>query len=170
MSSILVVDDDITILRSVERILSNQYKPIVMNEIDKFERCIQNNEFQVVFMDYDLKRQENGIDLAKKIKRINIFTRIVLFTGETGLDVVTNALNSGVIDAFLSKSITPTDLLNMVEVNIEPYRYNIEKIEKIICLLRSSNINAISISDRVCMAFDELLTRYTLYSPDNTRL
>ncbi len=138
MSSILVVDDDISILKSVERILSKQYKPIVLNEIDEFDRCIQENEFQVVFMDYDLKRQENGIDLAKRIKKINIFTRIVLFTGETRLDVVTNALNSGVIDAFLSKPITPTDLLNILEANIEAYRHNIENIDKIFSLLRSN--------------------------------
>ena len=70
-----------------------------LNTPDRF------NKIAVVFVDKQMPKMD-GLDFCRKVREQNLQVKLVLLTGNAGIDDAINAFNEGVIDAYISKGQT----------------------------------------------------------------
>ena len=71
MASILIVDDEINIVKSFQSLLSPDHEVYSAHDGQEAIDKIKNNRIDFVFLDYNLPG-ENGLKILKKIKIIEI--------------------------------------------------------------------------------------------------
>ena len=79
---ILIVDDEKTALKNLERILSKAAPGAYVEKADEAERALElcrEDSFDVIFLDISMP-DKDGILLAKEIKEINPVTNIIMVT------------------------------------------------------------------------------------------
>ncbi|MEK6652197.1 MAG: NAD(P)H-dependent oxidoreductase subunit E [Nitrospirota bacterium] len=111
---ILIVDDEIIVIRSAERVLKAEGYD-VEGAIGGREAImkIEQNSYDLVFT--DLKMPEvDGITLIRWIKKTKPSIGIVIITGYPSQDTIKEALELGIID-YVPKPFTPSVLLDVTE-------------------------------------------------------
>jgi two-component system response regulator HydG len=110
----LLVEDDLVYCKLLTRFLSkNDFEVMdAQNGKDAMELMAWNN-FDLAVLDYRLP-DLNGLDLLKKLKINNPFCKVILITRYGDEDVANQAIAHG-IDAFITKPINPTDLLQVIK-------------------------------------------------------
>ena len=111
---ILIVDDEIIVIRSAERVLKREGYD-VEGAIGGREAImkIEQNSYDLVFT--DLKMPEvDGITLIRWIKKTKPSIGIVIITGYPSQDTIKEALELGIID-YVPKPFTPSVLLDVTE-------------------------------------------------------
>ena len=94
---ILVVDDDLLVLKSLEMILKaegiEEVEAAINKEvaIDKYK----NSKFDLVLQDIRMK-EENGIDIAKEILEFDNDAKIILLTTFKDEEYINKAIKVGV--------------------------------------------------------------------------
>jgi len=108
--SVLIVDDDASSLRSVERILKSRGFNVstATNGMDALE-LIQNDGFNVMLVDLVMPGI-SGIEVLKKAKLINGGVEIVIMTAFGDVDAAVAAVKAGAHD-FLTKPFQSPDAL-----------------------------------------------------------
>ncbi len=78
---ILVIDDDDVVLKSMRKVLKMEGYSVETSSSGKegLEK-IRNEKFDIVFLDLKMP-EENGIDVLKEIKSINIEACVIIITG-----------------------------------------------------------------------------------------
>ncbi|KAF0151007.1 MAG: two component sigma54 specific transcriptional regulator Fis family [Ignavibacteria bacterium] len=115
---ILVVDDEINILKTIElSLISQSYSPEVFsNPIDAVKRT-KEVFFEVAFV--DLKMQPlDGISTLVEIKKNSPETTIVLMTAHGSIESAVEAIKKGAYD-YISKPFTHKEFLHIVEKAFE---------------------------------------------------
>lgn len=80
MKKVLVVDDDILFLRSMQRILENESLDVkAVNNGEEAIRSILQNRYDMCFVDVCLPRL-SGIEVVKKIVEVSPDTKVVVMT------------------------------------------------------------------------------------------
>ncbi len=111
--TILIVDDDKSILHTFTRILQKKDYRIVTAETGKeaIERA-KNNKFDLALFDIRLPDM-NGTELLSKTRSQLQNTIKIMITGFPSLESGIEALDEGA-DAYLVKPIKPEDLLMLI--------------------------------------------------------
>ena len=111
---ILIVDDEIIVIRSAERVLKAEGYDVegALGGREAITR-IEQNSYDLVFT--DLKMPEvDGITLIRWIKKTKPSIGIVIITGYPSQDTIKEALELGIID-YVPKPFTPSVLLDVTE-------------------------------------------------------
>ena len=111
--TILIVDDDKSILHTFTRILQKKDYKIVTAETGKeaIERA-ENNKFDLALVDIRLPDM-NGTELLSKTRSQLQNTIKIMITGFPSLESGIEALDEGA-DAYLVKPVRPEDLLMLI--------------------------------------------------------
>jgi DNA-binding NtrC family response regulator len=104
---ILVVDDDQVVGMSFERVLTNKGYRVdtALSGREAFEKYA-GGDFDMVFTDMRMPDQD-GLDVARRIKEMNPWLPIVVVTGYGTQDTEAKAKAIGVAE-FLQKPLTPS--------------------------------------------------------------
>ncbi len=116
--SILVIDDDKSILRTLTRILQKAGYDIDTAEtgkeaMEKFENC----PYDMALVDVRLPDMD-GTDLLINMKEKLQNTIKIMITGFPSLEIGVKALDSGA-DAYLVKPVRPEELLTLIEEKLK---------------------------------------------------
>jgi len=112
--TILIVDDDKSILRTFTRILEKNGYKIESAETGKeaIEKA-ENKHYDLALLDIRLPDMD-GTDLLTKIKKQLQNTIKIMITGFPSLETGVKALDEGA-DAYLVKPVKPEDLLMLIK-------------------------------------------------------
>lgn len=116
--TILVVDDDKSILRTFTRILQKSGYDIETAETGKeaMEKA-ENRHYDLVLVDIRLP-DVDGTDLLAKLKKQLLHTVKIMITGFPSLETGVKALDEGA-DAYLVKPVKPQELLVLLEEKLK---------------------------------------------------
>ena len=116
--TILVVDDDKSILRTFTRILEKSGYAIDVAETGKeaIEKA-ETHHYDLALVDIRLPDMD-GTDLLAKLKRQLQNTVKIMITGFPSLETGVKALDEGA-DAYLVKPVKPQELLALLEEKIK---------------------------------------------------
>lgn len=103
MASILIVDDEINIVKSFNALLSPDHDIYSAGNSREALDEIKNNRIDLVFLDYNLGG-ENGFDLIKSIKLVEPDLYIVMISGYGNFEVIIQAMALGCYD-YLEKPL-----------------------------------------------------------------
>ena len=119
--TILVVDDDKSILRTFTRILQKSGYEIETAETGKeaIEK-VENRHYDLALVDIRLP-DIDGTDLIAKLKKQLQQTTKIMITGFPSLETGIKALDEGA-DAYLVKPVKPQELLFLLEEKLKNHK------------------------------------------------
>lgn len=113
-NNILVVDDDPSLLESTSLLLMKEgYAVTSCSNAHEALTKIQGNKIDVVLSDIRMP-EVSGIDLLKKIHKMNAGLPVILMTAYADLDAAVGAVKEGAFD-FLIKPAPPDLLLHSIQ-------------------------------------------------------
>ena len=117
--SILIIDDDKSILRFFALILQKQeFETDTAETGEEAMEKISNRSYDLALIDVKLPDIE-GIDLVGRINSKNPNLIKIVITGFASVEDGIKALDSGA-DAYLVKPVRPEDLLMLIEEKLKP--------------------------------------------------
>ena len=115
--TVLLVDDDRSILRTFARILQRAgFQTETAENGEEALKKIQMNSYDIALIDIVLG-DSNGLDLLPKIKETSPNTIKIMITGADTNERRGEACKNGA-DAYLTKPVTPEELLNVFQENL----------------------------------------------------
>ncbi len=113
-TTVLCLDDDELVLRSIARALSVAPELVVeaTTSLDDARARVLSGEPAVLVIDYDMPGQD-GIAFLESIEERSDVVPILL-TGHAGFDLALDAINRGHVYAFLEKPVRPQELVAAV--------------------------------------------------------
>jgi PAS domain S-box-containing protein len=120
---ILLVEDDKINQFIIKNYLTSNYKVLTTESSDDILDILMNNKINVILMDISIKGSNNGLQMAKEIKKIPEFSDIIIIatTAHVSAKDRQNAIESK-CDDFIPKPFTQKGLLEIIEKNI--FRYS----------------------------------------------
>jgi DNA-binding NarL/FixJ family response regulator len=116
--AVMVVDDDPKVLNSLKMWLKNENFRVATAASGKEAlKRIKETPIDVALIDYKLD-QENGIEVAQKIKQIIEDLPIVILTGFPSYEVAVKAMKSGIFE-YISKGESNEKILTTIQRAIE---------------------------------------------------
>ena len=107
---VLVVDDDLGVLKGVERLLRvHAYEPILFSSAEAFKNHTDFEKTVCVIFDINLN-DGSGIELRRRLKGAGVSVPVIYITGNEDPAVRKAALASGCI-AFLTKPFAAQSLI-----------------------------------------------------------
>ena len=115
LSKILVVDDEVTVCRSVRKILGKGGRREVdeSSEPEDALKKLQTERYSAVILDLKLGAHD-GLELLKKIKATRPEQKVVIITGYASVETAVKATKLGA-EGFLPKPFTAAELRNAVD-------------------------------------------------------
>jgi DNA-binding response OmpR family regulator len=114
VEKILFIDDDKMLAETFSIILEMEgYETYIANTGKQGIKLVKLKNPNYVFIDLNMP-DINGIEIVKKIKEIQMITRIFMITGHSDEVSIKNALDAGAT-AFLIKPIKPNDLVELLK-------------------------------------------------------
>ncbi|HHT9114415.1 MAG TPA: HD domain-containing phosphohydrolase [Candidatus Wunengus sp. YC65] len=138
-NTILIVDDEENILKSLERLLEDEgYKMFFANSGDNGLEIIKREDIQMVISDHRMPGMD-GIKFLSEIKKILPDTMRIMLTGYADVDIAVKAINEGEVYRFVTKPWNNNELLSAVKQGIEYYNLQRE-LDRLNKLIQSQNI------------------------------
>lgn len=117
MARILMVDDDLDLLESSKMVLeSGGHQVTTVSTAGEAEKIIGSQKFDVIFLDIMMEYPDDGINLARKLKKSGLATPVVMMSAVSRV----TGYEYGKCDEalpctdFLEKPVTPQALLAKV--------------------------------------------------------
>jgi two-component system NtrC family response regulator len=111
--SILLVDDEESILMSIKSFLSRRgHNVLTANDGEKGIEMVRNNVIDLVLTDYRMPKK-NGLEVLKETKLINPNIDVVVITAFGNLDDAVGIMKNGAYD-YLTKPIDLDELENLI--------------------------------------------------------
>lgn len=127
--NIIIVDDDQEFIKKLETDIEQQFSNIdelhIFTFHNNFHKIFTYSHIDIVFLDIDLKFSDNGINLAKHLKRI--YPKIIIIFVSSHDDFVFNALSIGFFQ-FIRKKKYTTDVPKVLLQTKNYYKENNYKI------------------------------------------
>lgn len=103
MTSILVIDDEVNIIKSFESLLASEHE--VFSAVNSAEalRIIDEEKIDFVFLDYNLG-EEDGLELLRIIKETDPELYVVMISGYGNFEIIIKAMSLGCYD-YLEKPL-----------------------------------------------------------------
>lgn len=101
--TILIVDDEEMILKSICRVLRNEsYRILTANNAKKGLAMLQDHDVHLIISDHKMPGM-NGIDFLKRIKREYPQILTIMLTGNAEIEIAMNAINEAGVYKFILK-------------------------------------------------------------------
>jgi DNA-binding NtrC family response regulator len=112
-TNVLVVDDESTVCKSCKKILTQEgYNVDCALSGEEALKKVKGNGFDVVITDWKMA-ETDGMEVARRIKKENPRTVVIMITGYPSVESSIKALRSGVSD-YVAKPFTPEELSDAV--------------------------------------------------------
>jgi len=112
-TNVLVVDDEKVVCNSCKKILAQKgYNVDIALSAQEALKKVKDNGFNVVIADWKMP-EIDGIEIAKRIKKENPDTVVIMITGYPSIETSIKALRSGISD-YVPKPFTPDELSDAV--------------------------------------------------------
>jgi DNA-binding NtrC family response regulator len=121
-SDILVVDDEVSLLILLERILLERTPYSVKTTASPLEALqeLETNDYRLVIT--DLKMPDvDGLDLLQRVKQLDKGTEVVIITAYGSVETAAEAIKSGAYD-YITKPFRKEQILLVVERAIQWHR------------------------------------------------
>jgi len=121
-SKILVVDDDLFVLESVSKILSDyRYSVVSCGHAREAMDLVQENGIDVVLTDIKMP-DVSGLELLDDIHKFNPQLPVILMTAYADLDIAVDAVKKGAFD-FIIKPYHPDYLIHSIKKSLQFSQY-----------------------------------------------
>ena len=114
-ATVLVVDDDRTIIELLKIILRNEEHIIVgqaTNGSEAVKLCVDLNP-DIVLLDINMPKMD-GLQALEEIRKANPAVKVLMISADSTTDKVKEALNQGAV-GFVVKPLKPAKVLTMIE-------------------------------------------------------
>lgn len=119
MLKILIIEDDITIVKALSEILkSENFLPFHALSVKEAEKMTEENRFDLILLDI-LLPDGNGFSLCKKIKSI-CDTPVIFLTASSDEFSVVTGLDMGA-DDYIEKPYRPRELISRIKTVLRRY-------------------------------------------------
>jgi response regulator RpfG family c-di-GMP phosphodiesterase len=119
---ILVVDDELPILRSLRRLLTME--DFLLSEASDAEsalRLLSDQDTAVILTDYNLGHI-GGVDLLRRARELSPDTSRILFSGHIDVELLRSAVNGGEVYRFITKPWNDDELVFAVRQGVERWQ------------------------------------------------
>ena len=146
MKRILVVDDNIAILKQVQTYLADEYEVFLAKSGDLALQIFEKEKPDLIILDIEMPYM-NGFVLLSLLKQKPYIKRIpvIFLTANKNKDIHIQALKAGARD-FIVKPVEKNILLHRIKLHISFYSYQAQAEQ-----------NVISLSDSIATSFAELI-------------
>jgi DNA-binding NtrC family response regulator len=125
MSTLLLVDDEASMLSSLQRLLRREnYRILVASSGEEALTLLAENEVGVIISDQRMPAM-SGTELLTRVRKMHPKTVRIILSGYTGLESLTEAINNGEIYKYLMK---PWDDAELIETIRGAFRHYSEAI------------------------------------------
>lgn len=122
---ILIVDDEVSILRALDRFLTDQgYRVTLCDNYQSGIQVLSEGYVDLALVDLKLG-QDSGIDLIAQIEKISPQTSSIIMTGFGSIESAVDAVKAGAFH-YVTKPFEFADLLNLVKKALEHKQVNQE--------------------------------------------
>ncbi len=113
-STILIVDDDKQVLRSLKIWFTNEgFNPIVVSNGSEALEVMKKTPIDVALVDLRMSR-EDGINISEKLREIDEHLKIIIMTGFPSYETAVSAMKAGVSD-YISKGSSNEKIMTIVK-------------------------------------------------------
>ena len=113
-TKILFVDDEIAFADNMTRLLNSRgYRVTAVYDGDSAVQTLREERFDIVVLDLKMPGMD-GIMTLKEIKRLGLFTEILILTGHGSIDTAMEAIKLGAYD-YLTKPCGIEELMLKIE-------------------------------------------------------
>jgi len=124
--TVLVVDDESDVLRSVKDLLRLEYKVITTNRAVDAIGIMQNEEVHVVMTDQRMPEM-TGVEFLHRLRGAHPDAIRLLFTGYADIHAVIDAINQGNVFRYITKPWDPEELQLIIRQACERYDLLVER-------------------------------------------
>lgn len=135
--TLLVIDDEVDILKAVERLFRRRYNVLTAQTTDHARKVLEEHDVHVILCDQRLPR-ETGVTFFSDIRHIYPDIVRVLFTGYANIDSVIDAINEGAVYRYISKPWQPSELKIVIDQAFDQYRQKRER-QQLLAQLQQAN-------------------------------
>jgi putative two-component system response regulator len=119
----LIVDDEVANLRLLERLFSRQFECLMAPSGEEAIRLLEQHDVAILITDQRMP-QMTGIELLKHSARLRPHMVRILLTGYTDVEVLVDAVNSGLVYMYVTKPWNNDDLKLKINRACEYYETN----------------------------------------------
>ena len=113
-SKILLVDDEVVFTQNMAKLLINRgYVVTAVNSGDAAIQALEEKDFDVVVLDLKMPGMD-GVTTLKEIKKLGLFTEMLILTGHGSIDTALEAIKLGAYD-YLTKPCEIDELVGKIE-------------------------------------------------------
>src|SRR6476646_3860868 len=134
MEKLLVLDDEVLILKSLERLFEDDYEVIATTDAETALREARGRDIAVILCDERMPGS-SGHAFLRRAREISNATRVMM-SGYADITALTEAVNSGQIFAYISKPWEPLKLKTQVDAAAVHFRL-VKEVEEGRNLLRA---------------------------------
>lgn len=111
---ILAIDDDLDVLRSIDRCLSHSgYRVVTTDDAADAFSILARDPIRVLISDIDMPAM-NGLELIRRTRHLHPHIARILLSGFGTFDAAQRAINEGEVHRFLCKPFDPAELAHVV--------------------------------------------------------
>ncbi len=112
-TQIVAIDDNITNLKLLEKLLEEKYNVICFQDAEKAIKYLKKNRVDLILSDL-IMPEMNGIELLQALKSGNIHVPFVIISAYDKKQYIDDAFFNGVLK-YLVKPINPTELFGVID-------------------------------------------------------
>jgi len=117
-STILIVDDDKQVLRSLKIWFTNEgFNTIIVSKGSEALEVVKKMPIDAALVDLRMSK-EDGIDISEKLKKIDEHLKIIIMTGFPSYETAVSAMKAGVSD-YISKGSSNEKIMTIVKRAVE---------------------------------------------------
>jgi len=137
--SVLVVDDEVYILRSIKRLFMDaDFDVITANSGREALRILEKNQNIVLIISDMCMPGMNGVELLEMVKDIVPDAARVLLTGQSDITIAVSAINRGGIHRYITKPWSEKELYSIIRKAFKRYRL-LQENKKLITYVTKQN-------------------------------
>ena len=115
---IVLVDDEVVFANDVSKLLTRRgYQVKAVNSGDEALRALMDNPFDVMVLDLKMPGMD-GIATMQEMRKLGLFTEILILTGHGSIDTALEAIQLGAYD-YVTKPVEIAELLSKIEAAFE---------------------------------------------------
>jgi DNA-binding NtrC family response regulator len=117
-AKILLVDDEAVFANNMSKLLNRRgYQVTAVNSGDAALRSLMDTPFDVMVLDLKMPGMD-GIAVLHEMKKLRLFTEVLVLTGHGSIDTALEAIQLGAYD-YLTKPCEIAELVSKIEAALE---------------------------------------------------
>jgi DNA-binding NtrC family response regulator len=117
-AKILLVDDETVFVNNMSKLLNRRgYQVTAVNSGDAALRALMESSFDVMVLDLKMPGMD-GIATLHEMKKLGLFTEVLVLTGHGSIDTALEAIQLGAYD-YLTKPCEIAELVSKIEAALE---------------------------------------------------